>query len=423
MRKGYITFSAILLLLMLTCKLEVYGVQYFVNSITGNDSNPGTNISLPWKSLAPVNSKTFKPGDIINFACGSSWKSELTITSSGTKGVPVIFKSYGKGNKPVISNPFPEKFAIKITGNWIIVDGLMARDAHMAGIELIKGSDHNIIRNCEVTNAGMGISVRGRYNLITHNYVHDLYMIRNTPQSVNKDDDYGAAAFWMWAPNNEISYNKAVNCEQPSWDYALDGGFIELYTNGDSTYIHHNWSEQCNGFIETSGSSKNVTIAYNVSLESSDIFIFLHIRVNASSVSNVQNWKVDNNTVIRKYGRSRVSLINFGNVFTPPPPGTIFLRNNIFVLGGGGETIHNVAPTGDFVHENNIYYILDKAEIGYAPGPNEKLADPLFVNMIANDFKLTKGSPAIGAGANLGYDSDFTGKKLSPGSRPNIGAY
>jgi hypothetical protein len=203
----------------------------------------------------------------------------------------------------------------------------------------------------------------------------------------------------------------------------LDGGFVELLGGGDSTNIHHNWVERCNGFIEASGSARYVTIAYNVSLESSDIFIFMHIRVINVIHSNVEGWKVENNTVIRRYGRVRPSLINFGNVFIQPPKGTMSLRNNIFVLGGGPDVVHNVSPTGDIDHENNIYYILPKAEVGFTLGANEKIADPKFVNEASNDFRLAKDSPAIGAGQNLGYTSDFSGKKLSSGIKPNIGAY
>ena len=379
-------------------------------------------MDTPWKTLEPVNAKTFQPGDIVNFACGSTWDSALNIASVGSPDKPIVFKSYGSGSKPEFNNPFPEKFSILITGQWIIVDGFLAHGALRAGIEIGKGSDHNIVRNCEVYNAGMGISCRGRYNLITHNYVHDLYMIRNTPLSVNPDDDYGAVAFWLWAPNNEVSYNRALNCEQPSYDYSLDGGFCEIYNDGDSSYIHHNWAARCNGFIESSGSSNHVTIAYNVSLECSDIFIFMHMRIR-NSVSNVRNWMVDNNTVIRRYGRERTSLINFDNNQTAPPEGTFFLRNNIFVLGGAGETIHNVTPIGDFVHENNLYYILDRAEIGFKPGPGEIVANPMFENLSADDFHLSEGSPAKAAGQNLGYFENFEGEHLTEGVKPDIGAY
>lgn len=416
--------NLLLFICLMHCNVsQILAMQYYVNSRDGNDLNSGTRASTPWKSLARVNSMVFKPGDIVNFSCGSKWNSELSISSSGMPDNPIIFRPYGQGDKPLISNPYPAKFAIIITGKWLIIDGFIARDAHMAGIELAKGADHNVVQNCEVTNTGMGISSRGSYNLITRNYVHNLYMIRNTPQSVNKDDDYGAVAFWMWAPNNEISYNKAVNCEQPSYDYELDGGFVELYTNGDSTYIHHNWAERCNGFLEVSGRAVNVTLAYNVSVECSDIFIFLHMRLDNSGNSNVKNLRVDNNTVIRQYGRSRVFLVNFGNVFTPPPPGTLIMRNNIFVLGGGGETIHKVAPTGDFIHENNIYYLLDKAEIGYPLESKELVADPKFEKAGTNTFKLSKNSPARRNGISLGYSNNFTGKKLSIDRKVNIGAY
>ena len=439
MKNSKVYLPGILFLMLVLNICQSYAAEYYVNSITGDDSNPGTSINQPWKTFGPVNSGNFKPGDIIQFACGSEWNEALNISGNGTEDNPIIYKSYGQGDKPLISTPSPVKHdydyyktlpqyqemsipAVNITGTYNIFDGFLVRDAPFAAIELVKGADHNMIRNCEITNSGMGVSSHSMYNLFTRNYVHDLFMIRDTPAEVNKDDDYGAVAFWMWTDNNEISYNRAVNCEQHSYDYILDGGFVELLNAGSNTYIHHNWVERCNGFVEA-GSSENVTIAYNVSLESSDIFIFLHIYVRKNGTANIRNWKVDNNTVIRRYGRVRPSLINFGNVFTPPPEGTLYLRNNIFVLGGGPDVVHNIAPTGDFVHENNIYQILPRAEVGYKLGPNEVIADPGFVNEAGKDFSLTDKSPAKGAGLNLGYTENFSGQKLPAGKKPDIGAY
>jgi hypothetical protein len=52
----------------------------------------------------------------------------------------------------------------------------------------------------------------------------------------------------------------------------------------------------------------------------------------------------------------------------------------------------------------------------------DRIGNPLFKNLRKGDFRLTTGSPAIGAGTNLQYDIDFDGQAIRKG-RPAIGAF
>ena len=63
-------------------------------------------------------------------------------------------------------------------------------------------------------------------------------------------NDYGAVCFWVQAGNNEISYNRGINCRASSYDFGYDGGFVEVWENGDNSYIHHNYAQNTNGFFE-----------------------------------------------------------------------------------------------------------------------------------------------------------------------------
>jgi parallel beta-helix repeat protein len=79
-----------------------YAANYYVNSLSGSDSNSGTSESSSWKTLAKVNSFTFKPGDQILFKRGGVWREQLKVPSSGSSSNPIVFGAYGSGNNPVI---------------------------------------------------------------------------------------------------------------------------------------------------------------------------------------------------------------------------------------------------------------------------------------------------------------------------------
>jgi len=77
---------------------------YYIDATNGNDSYSGTSIDQAWKSISKVNSSTFQPGDYILFKRGEIYNDTLEIPSSGEENNPIIFGSYGEGNKPIISS-------------------------------------------------------------------------------------------------------------------------------------------------------------------------------------------------------------------------------------------------------------------------------------------------------------------------------
>ena len=112
-------------------------------------------------------------------------------------GRPILFDAFGSGEKPLIENPRggPRGDAIRIAANYVILDGLGTDTTGFAGINIMHGANHNIVRNCEVKHAGMSIEVYGQHNLVTHNYVHHPHMVVDTPGG---DDDYGADGITCW---------------------------------------------------------------------------------------------------------------------------------------------------------------------------------------------------------------------------------
>ncbi len=80
-----------------------YAATYYVDSVSGSDSNAGTSTGTPWQTVAKVNSSTFSPGDSVLFMAGDLWRERLSFPSSGTSGNPITIGKYGTGTNPIFS--------------------------------------------------------------------------------------------------------------------------------------------------------------------------------------------------------------------------------------------------------------------------------------------------------------------------------
>ncbi len=392
---------------------QAAGSNYYVDSANGSDSNPGTSPDAPWKTLGPVNGRAFEAGDVVNFARGSTFSGGLVIGSSGVEGNPITFQAYGDGARPVFVNSGQYSRSISIDGSWTVVQGLAVRDADEFGVRIGEGATHNVVRDCEAVGVGIGVAIYGQNNLIANNHIHDLKMITNTQGG---DDDYGAYAIGLYGSYNEIAYNRIEHCKAPSYDYGQDGGAIEFYNNVTGSYIHHNWAEDNRGFVEVGGGSAiDTRVAYNVAINNGT-FAWLHLSGNFAA--DVSNFRVENNTVVETVvDQNSYEVFGFSAM---PSESTFILRNNIFYV----NQYQYLSSKSGYAHDHNIYHFLQgSTQLGSSLGEGEKLADPLFVNIGGGDYHLQPGSPAIDAGADLGYGQDYAGEAVPGGAAPDAGAY
>ena len=77
--------------------------NFYVDSLAGNDGNPGTSSSTPWRTIAKVNATRFTAGDHILFKRGGTWRELLQPSSSGEAGNPIVIDAYGTGAAPIVS--------------------------------------------------------------------------------------------------------------------------------------------------------------------------------------------------------------------------------------------------------------------------------------------------------------------------------
>ena len=402
---------------------------------SASDSGPGTK-AHPWKSLAAVNAHHFCAGDTVFFARGSEYRGGFVVKDSGTADSPITLTAYGKGSAPSFTNPEFKVLngnVMQLQGSYIFVDGFYFHDGAPSGttedkdvlamgdVFIAKGSDHDVVRNCEFKNTPIGIHVCGRHSLITHNYLHDTNRFL-------AGDKWGPVAIFVSNGNNEISYNRVKNYIAIGGRFGADGGAIELDPRicGDSIHdlrIDHNYSYGNEGFIESTRASKpttRVSVGYNVSDDYQE-FILLWQGTHCMIV---------NNTVLRVLPKNSVTdvVFSFGQV------GNI-VRNNIFVVNHGRKIFSDNGTQvwgfgGHYAgqkHDHNLYFSVDHSQtdpIGLPLGPGEKISDPHFVDYGKLDLHLRPDSPAIDGGIPVtGYNKDFDGSPVPSGKAPDMGAY
>ncbi|MBK8516125.1 MAG: hypothetical protein IPL55_07500 [Saprospiraceae bacterium] len=433
--------------------IEKYPVTYYLDSNNGIDESDGLSEENAWKSLERVMQTKLIPGDEIRIKRGSEFNGTLIINDSGTSDNPILLTEYGNENlkAPAFTNPYFEpqnnQFGncIRLKGSYIIVENMycyntvadLPQDAggfltmwELGAIYIDKNAQNCIVRNNELYNCGVGIKSYGPYAKIENNYIHDC-------NRVLKLWGWGPLAIWLGGDNQEVSYNRIINYKAvdpnitwgpDSYGGGADGGAIEI---DDARYpksnisIHHNYSSDCQGFIEVTWTDVaqnppyfNFSIHHNVS---DDYQQFVAIWRGA-------NFKIENNTIIR-----RKKNVNDWGVFNITQNNAKHsIRNNIIVLENEIEIFKNgnkgTAKPNNII-ENNLYWAASgELKIGSeGPGVNYIIDNPKLQNYIKGnsptDFSLTATSPAIDSGLNLGYINDFENKAISRGKASDIGAF
>ena len=79
------------------------GTVYYIDSANGDDTASGTAPSDAWKTTANIESLQLNPGDKVLFKRGGTYECTLEITCSGTDKSPIVFSSYGEGEKPLLT--------------------------------------------------------------------------------------------------------------------------------------------------------------------------------------------------------------------------------------------------------------------------------------------------------------------------------
>jgi hypothetical protein len=110
---------------------------YYIDSVRGNNANPGTSPDAPWKDFANINGRVLGPGERLLLRRGSVFNQELNVSARGTKDNWAEIGAYGDGPRPIIRR------------NWDIGDRCV----------LVRNPDYLRIRSLTVCHAAKGLIV------------------------------------------------------------------------------------------------------------------------------------------------------------------------------------------------------------------------------------------------------------------------
>ncbi len=410
---------------------NLFATIYYADPSSVSASSNGT-LNNPWRTIAEVNAGTalLNPGDQVLFKRGQTYSGRLTVYRSGTAANPIVYGNYGSGNLPEFNNSISDVIGI-YNKQYVIIDGISITDKSISATDravqakisyaiVISNSSNCTIKNCNISLAGVGISVSaGSDNTtITRNYIHNLRMVRNTPTSINSNDDYGANPMVVGSSNNTISYNQFEECWALSYDYGYDGGAVELFgTAVNNNKIIYNTAINCDGFTEigsaSGGECNNNIVAYNKIINCGVAGTFQNSGTFYTRINNLQFY---NNTIVETV----LHYQKAANIFWMSGSGSagmLLVKNNIFWLSTGVNIAQAKFSSGQLVHSNNIFR-MTSGTTGFLPGNNEMVSNSaILFSSTSGDPSLwnytpAAGSPAINFGTAVGFDIDFNGNPI-----------
>ena len=180
MKKSGVLLCQILLISLIfsACvKTEKGNQSFYVNNISGNDSNNGRSPETAWKSLKQASSHQFAAGEKLLLASGCTFYEKLEINSSGTPEKPILVGSYspesGNNKKPVINaEGFTTAIHIKNSGNLKISNLELTADAGEAKEQEAQKVRYGILVEADSTGTFSNLQFEDLY-------IHDIFATEN----------------------------------------------------------------------------------------------------------------------------------------------------------------------------------------------------------------------------------------------------
>ncbi|WP_229365667.1 right-handed parallel beta-helix repeat-containing protein [Fibrisoma montanum] len=447
-------------ILGLISQLAVAEVWYV--SGTGSDTNDGKTTRTAFRSLQKA-AEQVQPGDVVLIGNGIYAGTEgetgpvLTISRSGRSDAWITWKAQ-PGHRPEIR---PSGWAgIQITGSYHILDGLTVTGANdslvlLRALEdakkpkpdprfntngiIIEGRrqpvdqkpHHVVIRNCQVSKCpGGGITgLETDYLTIEDCLVFDnAWYMRYAGSGITTLNNWAfddKPGYHIIIQRNYVWNNKTLVPWERTGKLSDGNGILLDVTdltqqgatnpNADAVVAAQTARKDSAQAVPASPPKSQrpewkgrALIANNVSAYNGGSGIHTFRTRHVDIVNNTTYWNGQ--------------VVGYEELF-PNRSDDIVIMNNIIVPHPGGKVTSNNRNT-NIRWDYNLYPAAQQVFVG----PNDRIADPLFVNVQPDlrkaDFRLQKTSPGYNSGGvELPLTTDITGKARPKASGRDRGAY
>jgi len=402
---------------------------------TGRDSNRGTSLSAPFRTLQKAADQT-QPGDTVMVLDGTysvpcKGCDVVDIDMSGTAAAPITFQAY-PGQSPLVDAK-DAWVGININANYIVVAGFEVaggRKAVTIGYARANASNLNnylTSGNGIVVGCASGSDTTYSHVVIKNNIVHDApsagiascyadyITIEGNRSYLNAYwSPYASSGISIWEMRDTDTYTGYKNFIIGNVSYQ-NREYIPFYatgtiSDGNGIIVDDNSNSQSNGVAYGGRTYVANNIVYQNGGSGIHAYASAHVDI-AFNTAYLNNQTPTNNggQMFANTG-SDVNIIN--NILYAPPKKTFYSN-----YSNASSVLYNY---------NLLYSTTPKSGVsGAAPGPNDIIGDPLFSDGGLGDFTLAAGSPAIGAAsASLAPATDFAGNpRPTPGGGYDRGAF
>jgi hypothetical protein len=477
------------LLCLIAASLAVFAVSgsaagkaFYVDSQAGRDDDDGTSPTHAFKSLAPVNARTFVSGDRILFRSGTAYAGQIALHGSGKPDAPIVVGRYGTGPRPkIIAQPNQPVLSLCNGEHWEIGDldlsggniGVfayakdfgVAHHLHFKGLVIhdIKGSstgddggflckregldtwfDDLLIEDCIIEHADRNGILLTDYPTASDKHHSRRVIIRgNRLRDIGGDGIFILGCDGAVIERNVLRYAHQRVGRRPGeracagiWPHRCNDTLIQ-YNEVSHTAVGGLTVWDSEGFDDDMSCTGTI-FQYNYSHDNAGGFLLICGGANTTVRYNISQNDATATLTLETDGSHGASIYN--NVFyigcgitvnfarnTFGTPRDIRFANNI--IYADGAVTYGFGNMKDVVFDHNAFYGGGEAR---PSDPHALTGDPMLTKpgsggsgmSSLGGYRLQPGSPCRQAGVPISHNGgrDFWGDAVPSGSRPAIGA-